>query len=286
MRRILIASVLVLVASVTAETATLSSEYIVPVVARNPGLAGADWRTELCITNPSATDALIVQLLIFQNPFYDRRELPIRPLETLCSDDFLLEWFGLSRWQGFLIVTSENTEYPELSMLSFATKVRVYNVTASGTYGLSVPSFPIGAAWDDIIDRLPIYHASGIQHWGAAGIDGMRTSVGAAGLVKSYPLQIMFSVLDNVGNLVWTKTIWWEQLSQVQFSLPKTLVIQDGSLRVEILDDGKQDHSFFPYFTVTDNETGDGYLVPAGVLSTFELEGCIGAGIAHRGGGM
>ena len=156
-----------------------------------------------------------------------------------------------------------------------AIKVKVYNVTADGTYGLSVPAFPLGHAYDDIMDRRRRYFASGIQHWGTAGIDGSRTSVGVAALPGFPGSMIQLSVLDNTWIAVWTKEISPVGSSQVQFSLPKNLVVLDGSLRVRLSDPIPR-HCVFPYFTITDNETGDGYLVPAGVLSTPKDAGSAG----------
>ncbi len=245
--------------------------YVFPVVARNAGAAGSDWRTELCVTNHLASDSLNVVAALFQGQLDGTEVLTLLPGETLCSDDFLYEWFDLSRWQGGLLVSSAGTANPELTVKFFTASVRVYNLTQNGTYGLSVtpepiivPEFycdPTNPQCVDTFNLTGIYDASGVHNFGTAGVDGSRTSVGVFN-ANDYDLRFLFAVTDTFGNIVWTKTAWVAAATQVQYSLKK-LSVPDGGLRVEVIDGPSGQHLAFPYLTVTDNKTGDGRYIAA-----------------------
>lgn len=227
--------------------------YLVPVVARNPGAAGSDWRTELCLTNPQGS-TLTVGIVLLQGGIAGSGSLPIPPGGTICSEDFILEWFSATKWQGGMIIGATEDTNPGLESRQFLASVRVYNLTANGTYGLSVLPEPLIAEYGNIVSMLDVNAMTGLHHWGTAGVNGSRTSVGLANFGSS-PFDVVLGVGDETGETVWQKSIEIEGYSQAQYGLPKNLTLINGFAAM-----GADDASLSvqAYVTVTDNETGDG----------------------------
>ena len=227
--------------------------YIVPVVARNPGTGGSDWRTEMCLTNPQI-DTLTVGITLIQGGPAGAGSLAIPGGYTVCSEDFLLEWFGATKWQGGMVVGATANANPGLASRQFMVSVRVYNFTPSGTFGLSVQPEPYAIEFGNIGDIMDNAGATGLHHWGTAGVSGFRSSVGAVNY-SSDPKNIYMFVVDENNFLVWEKSIVLEGYSQKQFGLPKNLTLSNGAVGVTA---PNASISVQPYVTVTDNETGDG----------------------------
>ena len=248
--------------------------YVFPVVARNAGAAGSDWRTEMCVTNHLASDPLNVGVLLIQGQLDGAAILALQPGETICSDDFLNDWFDRSKWQGAAVVLATEDTNPGLQSRYFTASVRVYNLTPNGTYGLSVTPEPnLSPMYDDAFDRTGNWDASGVHHFGTPGVDGSRSSMGVFNS-EEFDLLFLFAVTDTFGNIVWTKTRWVNALAQYQTNLPKNLSVPDGGLRVEIIDGGPDGWQFlaFPYLTVTDNKTGDGRYIAASETWTLDAK--------------
>ncbi len=78
----LVLFVLLTPAAVSAEY--LSRTYQVTVVARNPGVAGSTWITELCLSNPHSVK-LKITLQLHQSGDDINRTIPLELLQTACS---------------------------------------------------------------------------------------------------------------------------------------------------------------------------------------------------------
>jgi hypothetical protein len=251
-----VAVIAVLLAPCEAAAGLASSQYVVPVVARNPGAAGADWRTELCVVNPEPNALTITLALVQGGGLAGGGNILLQPGETMCSDDFLFEWFGETTWQGALILGAEENSNPGLdpAFRFFMVSVKVYNLTQNGTFGLSVTPEPVIEEFGNIGLLNNNYFATGLHNWGRAGVNGFRTSVGLFN-VRSVAQEFGIVVVDSSINVVWQKVDTVPPFTQVQYSLPRNLTFEKGSVLFqfqfgEIL--------AYPYATVTDNETGDG----------------------------
>ena len=244
LRTIPFAAASVLLAA-TASADLMSRTYFVPVVARNAGAAGSTWRTELCISNPHDA-TLTVELHLEQEGTVAEFDLEIQAHRTRCSSDFLLQWFGLTEFQGGLSVWAPSGSNAGLEPPNYALSVRVYNLMPDGTYGLSVTPVPAISVLGDVHQE---YLASGVRDYGTPGVSGFRSSVGVynqAGL----PQQVQIVVLDPAGGPVWERWEWIPGESQRQFLLPASLQLAYGS--VAFINHGMESGSgstIFPYVT-------------------------------------
>lgn len=257
-RTLPLAAASVLIAA-TASADLMSRTYFVPVVARNAGAAGSTWRTELCISNPHDS-TLTVRLLLHQGDTGATHAQSVGPLRTDCSADVLLQWFGLTEFQGGLSVWAPSGSNPEIDTPIYALSVRVYNLMPDGTYGLSVTPVPALTVQGDVHQE---YLASGVRNTGSPGVSGFRTSVGVFNY-SSAAQQVQMFVLDPAGNPVWERWEWIPGESQRQYLLPAALELNHGS--VAFINHGTESGpaaTVYPYVTVTDNATGDGRFIGA-----------------------
>jgi hypothetical protein len=250
-------------ASLPSSAGYLSDNYTVPVVARNSGVAGSSWRTEVCISNLQSF-SLNVVLRLFQDGSTDTAQILVGPFVTACSEDFLSELFGLSEYQGGLLVqAAPPPENPSGMALNFALSVRVYNQTENGSYGLSVDPVTRPPTLNE--EKVGLSHAaSGLHIFGVVGVSGFRSSVGVCN-PEDEPVEVSISVKNLGGITVWERNGWVPARSQVQFLLPQSLGVINGM--AAFLNKGTSTAEYptvYPYATVTDNATGDGRFINAG----------------------
>jgi hypothetical protein len=237
----------------------LSTRYYVPVVARNAGVAGSSWRTELCVSNPYST-TLTVEVYLHQNGDVGSHTVGVPSTRVVCNDDFILDWFGLTEFQGGLSAVAYHAENPDIEWPIFPLAVKVYNQTDHGTYGLSVNPIP---AIDIEGEIHQDFMATGIHHFGTPGVDGFRTSIGVFN-PEAEPQQVRMLVADQYGEIAWDRTEIVAGKSQVQFLLSQSISFIAGTAVISNL--GTESSGLgeiCPYVTVTDNETGDGRFIGA-----------------------
>lgn len=238
----------------------MTDEYVFAVVARNPGEADTVWRTGACFFNPQYL-AININLHLVQDGFWVGTQHRIESHSTLCSDDFLLEWFGLNRFQGSLV--AEAVPDTDLVFIQFAPAVWVYNETLEGAFGVNVQPFGLWEGQEEALGMVyPYGVATGLLHYGTPGLDGFRTSVGAFN-IHAMRRHLRFEVREPEGRVVWVKELTIEPYSQQQIPLPQDLELEHGS--IEVWDTDWQDWGdpgIFGYATVTNNQNGDGIFRP------------------------
>ena len=238
----------------------MTDEYVFAVVARNPGEAGTVWRTGACFFNPQF-HTIAINLHLVQDGFWVGTQHSIDSHHTLCSNDFLHEWFGLNRYQGSLVARA----VPESDRLfvQFTPAVWVYNEGGETSFGVNVQPFALWEGQEDDLGAVyPYGGASGLIHWGTPGVDGFRTSVGAFNF-HAMRRHLRFEVREAEGEIVWLEELTLEPYSQRQIALPSGLELEGGS--IEVWDEDWQDWGdpgIFGYATVTNNQTGDGIFRP------------------------
>lgn len=254
----LVCSAIAMMLPVTAAAEFISKHYFVPVVARNAGVAGSSWRTELCISNPHSS-VLTLRVHLHQNGDVGSYTLGVPPARVVCNDDFILDWFGLTEFQGGLSVWAYSPSNPDIEWPVYPLAVKVYNQTEQGTYGLSVAPVPLLAVDGDVKQD---FLATGIHHYGTPGIDGFRTSVGVFNAEEGAQ-DVRIFVADQHGDIVWERIETVASKSQVQFLLPQSISLTAGTAVFSRLGGGTVEWGIWPYVTVTDNETGDGRFINA-----------------------
>lgn len=236
----------------------ISNEYIFAVVARNPGAAGTNWRTGLCLTNPQ-WNTLQINLQLWQDGAMVGAAAFVDSDRTLCSDDFIFDYFGFKRYQGTLIARTIASQNPDLDHIQFTPSVRVYNLTSLGTFGVNVSPFPRFMPYDPLGGLYAWGQASGIYHWGEPGEDGFRAAVGAFNISDS-PRSLEVWVRARNSNVVYHNELVVPAKSQVQETLPEWVEIPyGGSVTMQDPDWRDDDRPpVYGYATVVDNQTGDG----------------------------
>lgn len=258
--KIVLCFLVCLIASGPASADFQSDVFAVPVVARNAGRAHTVWRTEICISNVYES-AIMVRLDLIRDGESITSEVEVPPDATTCSEDFLLEWFGLEVYRGGLQVSAPLELNPDLNhWVKFALSVRIYNVTAAGSYGTTVTPIP-RIPWLEQHFQIDGSVAPGLRHFGKPGVEGFRSSIGV--FVPDEDEYDAFSILsmsvyDESGDIVWEHAVPIEGKSHVQFPLPGNLDIHQG--KVEFVLYAWAASEVYPYITVTDNRTGDGWL--------------------------
>jgi hypothetical protein len=225
-------------------------------------MVGSSWRTELCISNPYS-ETLTVKVSLHQGGDVGSYNVGVPSSWVVCNDDFILDWFDLTDFQGGLSAVAHFEDNPGIEWPIFPIAVKVYNQTNHGTYGLSVnpvPAIPITG------DEHQDFLASGIRHYGTPGVDGFRTSIGVFN--PDHEAQtVTMMVADYNGEIVWNRTEIVAAKSQIQFLLPGSIDIVAGSAIIS--NKGTESsgiREIFPYVTVTENETGDGRYIGAGQI--------------------
>lgn len=248
----------------------ISSEYVVPVVARNPGAAGTAWRTSLCITNPQWYP-LNVHVELWQSGAMVGQVVNVRNGGTLCGDDFILDWFGFKRHQDALILRSTLEDNPNLEFVQFVPSVRVYNDAPEGTFGVGVYPVPIFGPLDP---RGRVYaweQASGVLHWGEPEEDGFRAAWGVFN-ASSSSRTINVYVREHNGNLAHEERVEVPGRTQIQHPMPKSVELdRGGSITIQYGDLPQDDPPAYGYVTVVDNRTGDGYYQPMREVHEWQI---------------
>jgi hypothetical protein len=271
--------VVALFAGVLEAAAPTYPVYLYPVIAKNVGLAGSNWATEVCATNFNGSATLPVYFFFVQDGeiLYWHEELP--PSKTMCYSDIVDELLGLDHWQGALLISADPDVTYGWKTLRFATRVKVFNATQTGSFGLNVAPeidhFGIGEPVhfhfsDGSDDDLFIGVASGVQNYGQAGISGERTAIGYLNMGYDFDAgtftkwqDVVFEVYDRQGNYLYQKSRTVPPLKQAQFTLPEEVVARGGYAKMFLLGDpndywGEPGIDFYSYVTITDNQSGDG----------------------------
>jgi hypothetical protein len=147
-------------------SSALAGEVLIPVVYRGPGALGTQWRTEIVVSNISPGITAPVQTTITldrDNGQTGEVRMPLTPMEVIAIPDALPAWFGVENGGGIVRVTWD--DQPNVRIVA---RARVYNASAAGEYGQSVPG----------VDTTRLVSQQYLT--GLTGIDGNRTNVGVS----------------------------------------------------------------------------------------------------------
>lgn len=125
--------------------------HIVPVIAKNSGLAGADWMTSISLSNVSDGTIDVTAVFLRENtphilPFVPLEEFPLAAGETLTVEDALGTWFpDQGNTKGTLVLLAElrGAGDEDYAHLSAATRI-FNNADPAATYGQGVVSSLLG----------------------------------------------------------------------------------------------------------------------------------------------
>jgi len=227
---------------------TADPEWFVPAAARAAGQNGTVWRTDLAIFNGSGREASLTFTFLPKDG--DNGGLTGLPLslsagKVLAIDDVVLALFGLGDGSGAIRIQSSE---PEMVVTS-----RTYNDAPAGTFGQSIPGFPVGSAL-----------VAGREGQIVGVIEGtnFRTNLG---FVNASPdlVQLKTSFYDSEGVLLGIKLYSLKPFSQIQigraFKTVSSADVSGGRMTVAVTSGG----SIFAYASMVDNRSGDPVYLPA-----------------------
>lgn len=233
---------------------TASTDLVVPVVARTPGLNSTVWSTSLEIHNTSDG---IAQIALFFNRSNQNNITPaasaqaeIPPKGTLVYDDLLVEAFELVDDVGSMDIVSSEPVFAHVRIANYG--------GATGSYGQSAPAVPV--SWALAEDNVPGTNPdAGVANLFECREDAdFRCNLGIAS-VANVPLTIAVTAWigpDAVGTPL---TLDIEPFSHTQVNrvLQAMGIPATGGVRLEVSAAPGSSGRFFAYMSSVDNQSGD-----------------------------
>ncbi len=278
MRRLVLATLAVVLLAVPASAQEILDTQIFPVVARGPGLGGTLWVTDLVVSNLMDEPITIgIQYLperqdnLFNPMFPDRLEL--EPGETIIAEDVLQSVFGYEEGtKGALgLVADPNYLVGNPEGTHFLAVTRTYNVGSElGTFGQTVPS---------LVVNINVGWASSFIT-GARNDADFRSNLGIFGTSVYAPMTIHYRIKDGGGAVLaeGAKTLHIASLQQWSFEQLGVGEV-DSPLTVEMwLDPASMSedpcaedfpNGFLAYVSKVDNGTGDAEFLSAASVEPY-----------------
>jgi len=242
--RILVCTLIAAMGLASAAGAQLSSAWMVPAAAHNPGANGTFWYTDLSLHNPHGF-TLPVRVFFLEsdrdNSTSPVLDLDLSPYETVNLWDVLgPDVFGIRGTGAFLI-------FADYDRISCATDQECAFLASSRTYTPD-PLSPLGEFGQGIPGRSI---DQGVD-WDTDG-SAFRCNVGAASWSDAWT-TLRVDVQDGAGNILATEELELPPFGHVQRRLDTP--VTGGSL-VFYLVEGPGDALVFPYASVVSQDTGD-----------------------------
>ncbi len=220
-------------------------DWVVPIVAANPGVGGTRWRSQLSVVNTAAEPrSVTIEYTPEAGPSVASLPMEFVPGATLHFDDVVGGLFG-STGKGWLRITSSGVGV-------FAAS-RTFNDDPDGSYGQLIPAFPLTDAGGPD-DTLVI--------GGLSSADGFRTNLG---LTSTAPTGTVCRVdlFASDGAAIGTKVVEIPAAGLLQIER----ILGDGfhlagEAWIEIACPGVTT-SIFVHASVVDDGTGDPTYIPA-----------------------
>ncbi len=228
------------------------NSWVVPASARADGLGGTVWVTDLVLHNPG--DGPATANLFFLASRTDNRDaaphrVAVPAGASVRLADVVASLFGRPGATGAILVGADRT---------LIVSSRTFNVSASGTYGQSIPGVPTTAAWDDIGHRPRLVQ---LAH-SPAGDRGFRSNLGAVNLGPS-PIALEVGLFSGAGQQLGTATLTLRPYGHAQLSNAF------GPVAAGALDDAFAEvvgatagARYLVYASVVDNRSGDPVFIP------------------------
>jgi hypothetical protein len=153
MIRVHATAVFVLVIAIAAPCAAQLAvpAHIVPVVAKNGGVGGAEWMTSISMSNLSEGTIDVTAAFLRQDtphiiPFVPLEAFELTAGQTLTIEDVLGTWFpGQGNTKGTLVLLAELRDAGEENYAQFTATTRIFNnADPAATYGQAVVSSLLG----------------------------------------------------------------------------------------------------------------------------------------------
>ncbi|HXI12900.1 MAG TPA: hypothetical protein VNM92_09650 [Thermoanaerobaculia bacterium] len=257
--------------STVSVVAQVNDTYVIPVVANTAGANNSIWTTELNVFNPQSHELKVSIVFLPQGGGAgDRFDFKVPANSNAWTMNVIDDLFDRSGLGSLLIAT-----FPELNpsvpndVLSraFLVNSKTFNTASNGTFGQQAQGVWTGLEDYDSDGISAVAH--GVRNFGAPGISGFRSSIGASNIGRN-SVTMRVSVYDADGKTV---------ADRIPFVIPPQGHIQDrlpvqvdrGSVEFTV-DDPTRDAVVFPYVTVADNRTnGPVYLNPVLLASPKSL---------------
>lgn len=125
--------------------------HIVPVIAKNSGVAGTDWMTSISLANVSDGTIDVTAAFLRENtphvlPFVPLEEFPLAAGETLTVEDAMGTWFpNQGNTKGTLVLLGELRGAGDEDYAQLTAATRIFNnADPTATYGQGVVSSLLG----------------------------------------------------------------------------------------------------------------------------------------------
>ena len=278
MRRLSLASLVILLLAVPVAAQEILDTQVFPVVARGPGLGGTLWVTDLVVSNLMDEPITVgIQYLperqdnLFNPMFPDRLELEAG--ETIIAEDVLQSVFGFEEGtKGALgLVADPNYLEGNPEDTHFLAVTRTYNVGSElGTFGQTVPS---------LVVNINVGWASSYIT-GARNDADFRSNLGIFGTSVYAPMTVHYRIKDGAGTVLveGVKTLRIASLQQWSFEQLGVGEV-DSPLTVEMwLDPASMSedpcaedfpNGFLAYVSKVDNGTGDAEFLSAAAIEPY-----------------
>lgn len=269
MRRIVLAAAALMASRGLSMAAFRASDQLVLVgVARIAGAAGSSWVTDLTIYNPGNSPA-VADLAFLPTGGGDNGAAlsslvavgPLNPGESLVLDDVLATKFGLASASGAMLIFGSDSRTPALIAPLIAT-ARVYDVTSTGTHGLSEFGLPY---YDEANVSAGAVGADAHILVGLEQDDVFRSNVGVwNGSDPSTSIVVRIDFFDARGLAVGSRSVTLAPLGHAQLNAVLADLPVSGrgfSARATLAsftstESGARPY-FFAYGAVIDNRTND-----------------------------
>jgi hypothetical protein len=268
-RRALSSLFLFLLLAAAPLSAQISDVYVVPAAADTPGAAGTYWMTDFHVMNPQGYPLRATLVYLPSGGGVGSTfKFDIGANETVWADNIVAE-FDSSATTGALLLAvlpedNLSVDPDDYLGLSLVLQTRTFNTGPAGTLGQGIPGAITGLL-DLELDGLTAI-ATGIRNFGAAGVNGFRTNVGALNLGRS-SATLYVAAFNAAGEEVGAADFPLPPQGHVQHLLPFTL--DHASLEFWVVDPSPSYDDFvFPYVSIVDNRTGDATYIEPKLLAS------------------
>jgi hypothetical protein len=233
-----------------------SSITCIPTSAHSKGAVGTNWRTDMEVHNPGATQAAYTVALLKHaenNSNPASQSFTLGPGQSIRYDDVILGRFAFNGKAALRITATAG---------SIVVTSRTYNDQPTGTFGQFVPAFPD----DQAITSSEEGRLIQLSHQPNVANGGYRTNLGMVN-AGSAPIGITIDLYTSSGTYLGRvyQTLRAYEYVQVDkvFERVTANPVVDGYAVIRTSTSGGR---FFAYASVIDNRTSDPIFIPAAKL--------------------
>ncbi|HEX2833361.1 MAG TPA: hypothetical protein VHW00_10120 [Thermoanaerobaculia bacterium] len=241
MRKLLLLSLFLLTTS-----PAWAAEVLIPAVFRGNGAFDSLWRTEIVVSNltldPLLDPTPVTITFHGDNGFVKEISMPLSRMEVIAVPDAVRDWFDVENGGGIVRVTWSNAN------ARIVARARIYNVSAQGQYGQSVPGIDVSRLASD--HYMP----------GVSGVDGNRTNIGVSNPTNQDTIA-WIELIDTAGNSRGSFAVGIPARSYKQYN-DIFSYFNAGPLSAAMVRVSSQNTILYAYASIVRNDTGDATFVP------------------------